>query len=280
MGEIIAVLGSTGRTGGATARHLLDRGASVRALVRDTESGGARRLSDAGADVVAADMNDPASLDTALDGVSRLFNVQPAFDSRGRYHLDTELRQGTAVAEAAQKANIQHVVQLGAGNGKETGVPHLDAKNRIRESFEATGIPVTYLSPAPFMELMSDPEFMPGVSTFGAEPRVVGWDRPMPWVACDDIGRIAAEHLSSPVPQRDEMVMLVGDVRSLRECHQLLSAAGKAPRRIPMPVFMFRKMVGEEFPAMWTWITREYTDATPDPGLMDVPSWIETLESA
>jgi uncharacterized protein YbjT (DUF2867 family) len=280
MGEVIAVLGATGRTGGATARHLLSRGATVRAIVRDTESDAARTLSSAGADVVAANMDDPASVRPALMGAARLFNVQPAFDSRGRYHLDAELKQGIAVAEAAKDAGVRHIMQLGAGNGKETGVAHLDSKNRIRETFEGNGLVVTYLSPAPFMELMVDPGFMPALSTFGAEPRVVGWDRPMPWVACDDIGRIAAERLTSPVPEQGEMIEPVGDVRSLRECHSLLAAAGRAPRRFPMPVFVFRKMVGEEFPAMWRWITEEYEGATPDPRLMDVPAWIATLERA
>jgi uncharacterized protein YbjT (DUF2867 family) len=280
MGEVIAVLGATGRTGGATARHLLASGGPVRALVRDPESETARKLSDAGAEVVTADMDRPASLEKAFSGVSRLFNVQPAFDSRGRYHFNTELQQGKAVADASVNAGIQHIVQLGAGNGKVTGVPHLDSKNRIREWFEDTGISVTYLSPAPFMELMIDPGFMPGLSTFGAEPKVVGWDRPMPWVACDDIGRVAADHLTSPVPQQNLMIELVGDVRSLRECQQLLSEVGRAPRAVPMPVFIFRKMVGEEFPAMWRWITEEYDEATPDPGLMDVPAWIRTLERA
>jgi uncharacterized protein YbjT (DUF2867 family) len=225
-------------------------------------------------------MDDPASLKPALTGATRLFNVQPAFDSKGRYHLETEVQQGIAVADAARDADVMHVVQLDAGNGKVTGVPHLDAKNRIRETFEEKGLTVTYLSPAPFMELMVDPRFMPALSTFGAEPRVVGWDQPMPWIACDDIGRIAAERLTSSVPQEGEVIEPVADIRSLRECYSLLADAGHAPRRIPIPVFVLRRLVGEEFPAMWRWITQEYEGATPDPDLMDVPNWIATLDSA
>ena len=51
-----AVLGATGRMGGATARALLKRGHSVRALTRNPDSRVARSLSASGAEVLATDM--------------------------------------------------------------------------------------------------------------------------------------------------------------------------------------------------------------------------------
>lgn len=98
------------------------------------------------------------------------------------------------------------------------------------------------------------------------------------WVATDDIGKVAAERLTAPVPNKGEMVELIGDVRSLRECHGLLASAGLAPRRIPIPVSLFRRMVGDELPAMWAWVAEESSVASPTPGLPDVPGWIATLD--
>jgi uncharacterized protein YbjT (DUF2867 family) len=124
------------------------------------------------------------------------------------------------------------------------------------------------------MELMVDRSFAPALSVWGVEPRIVGWDRPVPWVALDDIGRIAADALTGPIPGNGHTIELIGDLRSLRACRRLLTEAGRRPRRVPIPTFMFRAMVGEEFLQMWRWMTT--LDEIPiTPGLLDVPTWLE-----
>lgn len=272
--EPIAVLGATGRTGGATVRHLLAQGASVRALTRDSRSRRAEALADFGADVIAVDMDDEASLKRALAETTRLFNVQPAFDNRGRYQGELELAQGAAVARAAGAVGVRHVVQMAAGPGEPTGLPHFDAKLRIRRNFEDQDVTVTAIHPGPFMELMVDRSFAPALSVWGVEPRIVGWDHPLPWVATDDIGRIAADALTGPIPGDSSANVLIGDVRSLRDCRRILTEAGRRPRRVPIPIFMFRAMVGEEFLQMWRWMMT--IDEFPvTPGLLDVSAWIE-----
>ncbi len=67
--RLFAVIGATGQQGGATARALLAAGAGVRALVRDPRAQPARALADRGAEVVRADIDDPASIRSALTGV-------------------------------------------------------------------------------------------------------------------------------------------------------------------------------------------------------------------
>ncbi|MFI6578375.1 SDR family oxidoreductase [Nocardiopsis sp. NPDC050513] len=72
------VTGATGRVGGQVVRQLLDAGATnVRALVRDPS---AARLP-TGVEVVRGDLSDPASLDAALDGVTRVFLVWPTLQA-------------------------------------------------------------------------------------------------------------------------------------------------------------------------------------------------------
>jgi uncharacterized protein YbjT (DUF2867 family) len=278
MPEVIAVLGATGRTGGATARHLLARGATVRAITRDPGSAPARALAQAGAEIRTAEMTDAETLQLALHGATRLFNVQPAFDGRGRHDRELELAQGKAVATAAKAAQVAHIVQLAAGYGHRTGIAHLDTKLEIRTWFQDAGIPVSYLCPAPFMELMVDPSFAPTISTWGAEPRIIGWDHPKPWVAVDDIGRIAADLLTTPPPRASHEMSLAGDVRSLRDCRAILTDLGLAPRRLPFPVpeWAFRAISGSELPEMWRWVAQSDASITSN-DLLDVPTWAARL---
>ena len=53
MQKRFAVLGATGAQGGAVVTALLEGGAQVRGVTRRTDSPAARRLADAGAEVVA-----------------------------------------------------------------------------------------------------------------------------------------------------------------------------------------------------------------------------------
>jgi nucleoside-diphosphate-sugar epimerase len=64
--RIIAVVGATGLQGGAVTRRLLTDHWPVRALTRNPDGKKARALAELGAEVVKADMSDPASLDVPL----------------------------------------------------------------------------------------------------------------------------------------------------------------------------------------------------------------------
>jgi uncharacterized protein YbjT (DUF2867 family) len=137
---------------------------------------------------------------------------------------------------------------------------------------------VSYLCPAPFMELMVDPSFAPAISTWGAEPRVIGWDHPKPWVAVDDIGRVAADLLTTPPPDVSHELSVTGDVRSLRDCRRILTEIGLAPRRLPVPFpeWAFRAIAGGELPAMWRWVAQSEAVVTSN-DLLDVPRWAAGL---
>jgi uncharacterized protein YbjT (DUF2867 family) len=67
----------SGTEGGDTARELVSRGRTVRALVRDPGKAEARRLYDLGVTLVEGDMDDEDSLHRAMEGVHGVFGVQP-----------------------------------------------------------------------------------------------------------------------------------------------------------------------------------------------------------
>jgi dihydroflavonol-4-reductase len=74
----VLVTGATGKMGNAVARRLAERGDEVVALVRDVAA--ARTALPAGVELARGDVNDPASLRTACDGVEGVFNCMGLFE--------------------------------------------------------------------------------------------------------------------------------------------------------------------------------------------------------
>ena len=76
--KIIAVLGATGAQGGGLVRAILNDplgGFSVRAVTRDVNSDKAKALKTLGAEVVAGDVDDEASLVRAFTGAHGAYCV-------------------------------------------------------------------------------------------------------------------------------------------------------------------------------------------------------------
>ena len=190
--ELIAVVGATGSQGSATAAELLARGARVRALTRDPTSDAATALAADGAELVAMDLDDPASIVAAFTGASRVFSMATMADGGPA----KETRHGVAIAEAAVDAGVGYLVYSSVGGAeRHTGIPHFDSKRRVEERIEALGIPATIVRPVFFMEnlLRTRPE--------GAEIVVrlpIPDGVPLQMIAVRDVGRVCANLLLEP----------------------------------------------------------------------------------
>ncbi|MCP2244105.1 NmrA/HSCARG family protein [Lentzea aerocolonigenes] len=272
---LIVVTGATGRQGGAVARHLLADGWRVRALTRDPASAAAAKLSSSGAEVVRADMDDIATLRPAMVGAQGVFSVQNPMISG----LDGEVRQGRAVGDAAAEAGVRHVVYASAGPGVPgTGVGQWDNKLVVREHLESLGLPLTVLRPMAFMELMTDKDFYPPVSMWHLMPKLVGVDRPLPWLCADDVGAVAAKVFAEPGRFVGAEVPLCADVRTIDECRALWrKVTGRALRGFPMPIWLFHRFVGDDLTKMWRWLHANPVVADPSATRAIVPS-VKTVE--
>jgi len=192
----IAVVGATGLQGGATARALLDADVRVRALARRIDSDGAHALIELGADLVAADLDDPETLRAAFSGVSGVFAMNtPGRDQR----VDVEVRHGHAIADAAAAAGVPHVVYSSVGGAeRHTGVPHFDNKGDVEEYLVARGLSTTFVRPVFFMDnfaLYAAPPMEDGTLVVRLPlPRGI----PLQMIAVEDIGAVAAAAALDP----------------------------------------------------------------------------------
>ena len=257
---VVVVTGATGRQGRAVSRALLAAGWPVRAMTRHPEKSAARALADAGAHVVVADMEDPASLDDAFTGAYGVYSVQNFMTSG----LEGEVRQGRNVGDAAHRAGIRHVVQGSAGTGERgTGVGSFESKLDIEEHHADLGLPVTVLRPMAFMELMTDRAFFPPAGVWYVWPKLDGWELRVPWLSCRDLGRIAERVFAQPERFIGRQLNLAADVRSLEECRQIYKLIlGRGPRRFPMPVRMFERFA-PDIAALWRWLRTARLDVDP-----------------
>ncbi|MFO0630402.1 MAG: NmrA family NAD(P)-binding protein [Polyangiales bacterium] len=205
-----------------------------------------------GVEVVAADMDDPASLQRALAGARRVFSVQ----SWQHVGIDGEARQGRAVAEACAEVGVAHLVYGSAGTGEAgTGVAHFEVKLGVEAHTRALGVPLTVLRPCPFMELMVADEFYPQVGVWNGERKIVGLTRRIPWVAAHDIGEAIANAFAAPERWIGREAVLVSDVRSLGEARELYTdGLGRAPRAWPLPLWLVQRMAGKDLLDMWHWM--------------------------
>ncbi|MBD3944871.1 NmrA/HSCARG family protein [Nocardioides ganghwensis] len=260
--ELIVVTGATGRQGGAVARHLLADGWRVRGVTRSAGSAAARELARRGVEVVTADMGDLASLGRAFAGAYGVYSVQNAMTATS----EGEVAQGRNVATAAAEAGVSHLVHGSAGPGTPgTGVAAWDGKLEVAAYARSRGLSLTVLRPTAFMELMTDKDLYPPVAAWHLMPRIVGEDRPLPWLCADDLGAIAAQAFADPATYAGLDIGLAADVRTIAQCRaDWRAVTGRSPRRFPMPLWLFERFVGQDLTRMWRWLATHDIPADVD----------------
>ena len=256
--RIIVVTGATGRQGGAVARHLLAEGWRVRGVTRTPESKAARELAGLGAELVRADMANADQMRHVCAGAHGVFSVQnPMIGGE-----QAELVQGRNVMAAAVEAGVSQLVYGSAGPGTpSTGVAAWDVKFELAEYARSRGLPLTVLRPMAFMELMTDKDLYPPVAAWHLMPKLVGENRPLPWLSAEDVGAIAARAFADPVSYLGRDLALAADIRTLFECRAIWRrVTGRKPRRFSMPVWLFEKVAGPDLIRMWRWLATHDVD--------------------
>lgn len=188
---MFAITGITGQVGGAVARALIGSGQPVRAVVRDAAKGAAWARQ--GCEVAVADLDDAAALTKAFAGVQGVFFLlPPVFDPSPDF--GEARRVIAAVREALDAAQPARLVSLST-IGAQARQPNLLQQHRLQEqSLGSLPLPVTFLRAAWFMENAAW-DVAPARTTGVVPSFLYPLDKPVPMVATEDIGRVAAELL-------------------------------------------------------------------------------------
>ena len=205
--KIIAVLGATGAQGGGLVRAILNDkngGFAARAIVRDPKSDKAKALAALGAEVVAGDVDDEASLARAFAGAHGAYCVTFFW---AHFSAENEIAEVAAMARAAKAAALKHVVwstledtrkkiplsdtRMPTLHGKYK-VPHFDGKGEANAEFAKAGVPTT---------LFHTSFYWDNLIYFGMGPRkgadgkltfaLPMGDKKLPGIAAADIGACA-----------------------------------------------------------------------------------------
>lgn len=251
--NLILVTGATGQQGGATARELLAKGYTVRALTRRPDSAPAQALAKAGAEIVAGDLNDAASLERALQGAWGVFAVQNTWEAG----VEGEETQGKRIAELARKNNVQHYVYTSVASAhRNTGIPHFENKWRVEATVRGLGFPShTIIRPVFFMENLTGPWFLPGIQqgqlAVGIKPDTV-----LQMIAVADIGKYGCWAFEKHAELNGRAIDIAGDQLTMPQTAAVLSKAiGQPVTHLQVPIAEVRK-ASEDFALMLEWFDR------------------------
>ena len=203
--KTIAVFGATGAQGGGLVRAILSdpQGDFVaRAITRNVNSAKARELGKQGAELVTADIDDPAAVKEALEGAYGAFCVTFFWE---HFSPEREMAEAQAMAEAAKLAGLKHVIwsmledtrnwvpltdsRMPTLKGKYK-VPHFDGKGEAAHFFKDFTVPTTNLLTSfywdNFINFGMGPRRGPGGALAITLPMD---DKKLPCIAAEDIGK-------------------------------------------------------------------------------------------
>src|SRR4051794_33484988 len=126
--KLILITGATGKQGGATLRYLAKQGGfKLRAMTRHPDGDAAKAVAALGAEVVAGDLDDAASVSRALAGAWGAFGVQNTWEAG----VEKEEAQGKRFAKLAREAGVQRFGYSAVGSAHlKTRIPRFHNKAR------------------------------------------------------------------------------------------------------------------------------------------------------
>ena len=188
----IVVTGATGRTGGAAARALLEKGEKLRLVGRDAKK--LQPLLRNNAEAFVGDVADAGFLARAFEGSTAVYLVVPEDTSQPDLRALQE-RVTDSFAAAVSSSKVPYAVALssiGAQHADRTG-PIVGLHNLEQKLKGVSGLNVLCLRAGYFMEnLMLS---LAPLRSMGMLPGGLRGDFAIPWIATKDIGTYAAKCL-------------------------------------------------------------------------------------
>lgn len=159
---MILVTGATGKVGQEVVRQLASSNIPLRAFVRDPLRASHIRLP--GVQIAVGDLAKPETLDTAMDGVDRVFLLSAP-------DPDQVNLQSNAI-DSARRMGARHVVKVSVAGGPDSGTQigrwHWTTETQLKES----GLEFTLLRPTSYMQQLF--LFAPAIAATGSFQLAMG----------------------------------------------------------------------------------------------------------
>jgi len=213
MTKPILVTSAAGGTQGRTGRHvsqmLLERGARVRAFVRQLDER-SDRLKSLGAEVFVGDFLDVRSVEQAAKDVSSIYFAYPVQDG---------LAEATAaMALAARKHGVSRLVNLVMYQSSiDAPTPRMRQNYLSEQVFEWAGVGPLHIRATVFYENVAR---LVGATlpTRGAIRLPLGNESTiLPLISAEDVSRVAVGLLTGPQPAAATAYPIIGSTISIKE---------------------------------------------------------------
>ena len=269
--KTITIVGATGQQGGSVinailSHPILSQKYQIRAITRDPTSPSAHFPS--WVTVVRADLDDPASLESAFKGSFAVFGVT---DYWARRDVEYEIQQGKNIADAAKASGVSHLIWSSsthvarATDGRIADCKYFDGKAEVEEYIETMkgDMAVTYVLPGIFMQMVKK-EITMGLG--GNPVWLKPWDDEtrVPYIDAWDSGLYVAGALLEENHKKMDNVHIRGVSQWLnpREVTEILSRNIKQDVRfLNIPVETYRRIlpdpVAPELVANMVWVQEQ-----------------------
>ena len=201
---MILVTGANGNIGSAVVPDLLGRGVPVRVLVRDTAK--AQKAFGDRVEIIEGDLSDTASVQSALDGVEKVFLNTPSLD--GFIDLQRPL------IDAAAQAGVAHLVRISVmGADLTSPISYARGHAALDAHLASTDLPWTVLAPSGyFQNLLSSAESIRQGAIYGS-----AGDGAVGFIDTRDIAEVAAAILTDDGHQGQTHVLTGGQAITYSE---------------------------------------------------------------
>ena len=214
----IVVAGATGNLGGRIARALLERGASVRALVRhSTARDKVERLQEMGVTIASVDLSSASQVAPACSGAACVVSALAGL-------RDVIVEAQTVLLDAAIKADVPRFIPSDYSIDFTKFPPgenrNLDLRREFHQRLDKTSIRATTIFNGAFAEMLTGQ--MPLI--LFKRKRVLYWgdaDQRMDFTTMDDTAAFTASAALDPSTPR--FLRIAGDQLSARELAAVVS---------------------------------------------------------
>ena len=257
--QLLVILGATGQQGGSVASFVLSSPSlssryKIRAITRDPTQPAAVALRAQGAEIVQADLDDPASLTRALAGAHTVFIATcTIYDAHAKAR---EVRQGKAAADAAVAAGAAYIIYSTEvhcevlTHGRHV-VPAYDSRGEVEAYIRRLPVKSAFFAPGAFMQNLvgySAPRALgaehPGVYAIA---NIFPGDVVFPWIdVVADTGRFVGAILADLEGFAGRTLYAASGLHSYDEVAAKMSAlTGKTVRYVVVPEEVFRGFLPE-----------------------------------